>query len=70
MLIKVKYQDETEGEIEAYQLDDLIRSNKIKKFFRSDKWVVIGKDPIREAREEHLELLERPSFRKKAQKKK
>jgi len=70
MLIRVKYQDETEGEIEAYQLDDFIRSNKIKKFFRSDKWVVIGKDPIRAAREDHLELPERQNFHKKAQKKK
>jgi hypothetical protein len=70
MLIKVQYQDETEGEIEAYQLDDLIRANKIKKFFRSDKWVVIGKDPIRAAREDYPELPDRQNFRKKAQKKK
>ena len=70
MRIKVQYQDETMGEIEAYQLDDLISSNKIKKFFRSGKWVVIGRDPIREAREDYLELPDRQSFRKKAQKKK
>jgi hypothetical protein len=70
MLIRVKYQDETEGEIEAYQLDDFIRANKIKKFFRSGKWIVIGKDPIREAREDYPELPDRQNSRKRAQKKK
>jgi hypothetical protein len=70
MRIKVQYQNETTGEIEAYQLDDLILSNKIKKFFRSGEWVVIGKDPIRGAREDYPEFTEARNIRKKQQTKK
>jgi len=68
MLITVMYQDGKIGEIEAYQLDDLIRSNKIKKFYRSGKWVTIGIDPVREMREDYLEVPKRQKFRKKAKK--
>ena len=46
MRIKVQYQDETFGEIEAYLLDDLIRKKQIKKLRRSGKWVIIGSTPI------------------------
>ncbi len=35
MLITVMYQDGKIGEIESYQLDDLIHSKKIKKFQRN-----------------------------------
>ncbi len=68
MLIKVKYQDGTIGEVEASELDDLISSRKIKKFRRSDKWVTIGRDPIRKVTEDYLRMPareERPAKRKK-----
>ncbi len=70
MLIEVMYQDGKIGEIEAYELDVLIKSNKVKKFRRSDKWVTIGRDPVREVREDYLEIPKRQKIRKKEKKKK
>jgi hypothetical protein len=70
MLIKVMYQDGKIEETENYQLDALIASNKIKKFQRSGKWVAIGVDPIREVKEDYLEVPKRESFPKKAKKRK
>ena len=65
MLIKVMYENGTIGEIESYHLDDLIHSNKIKKFQRSSGWVTLGVDPIREAREDYLEVPKREKYSKK-----
>ncbi|MEI8355966.1 MAG: hypothetical protein WCG31_07765 [Deltaproteobacteria bacterium] len=48
MGIKVIYKNNKRGEIENYILDDLIRNEKIKAFYRSTGWVVIGQDPIRQ----------------------
>ena len=70
MLIKVMYQNGKIGEIENYQLDALIASNKIKKFQRSDKWVTIGVDPIREVKEDYLEVPKREKYSKKAKERK
>jgi hypothetical protein len=70
MHIKVMYQDGDIGEIENYQLDALITSNKIKKFLRSGEWVTIGVDPIRKVREDYLEIPKRHKIYKKAKKKK
>ena len=47
MLIAVVYQNNETGMVEAYQLDELISSNKIKRFKRSEGWVTIGVDQIR-----------------------
>ena len=47
MLIKVMYQNNEIEMVEAFQLDTLISSNKIKKFLRFDGWVTVGIDPIR-----------------------
>jgi hypothetical protein len=47
MLIAVVYQNNETGMVEAYQLDELISSNKIKMFKRSEGWVTIGVDQIR-----------------------
>jgi len=68
MLIKVIYQDGKSGEIESYQLDDLIHSKKIIKFQRSGKWVKIGIDPIRGNREDYLEVPKIQKYSKKAKK--
>jgi hypothetical protein len=70
MLIKVMYQDGKIGEIENYQLDALIDSSKIKKFQRSGKWITIGVDPIREVKEDYLEVPKRENFSKKAKERK
>ena len=56
------YQNGKIGEIENFQLDALINSNTIKKFQRSGKWVTIGVDPIREVREDYLEVPKRQKF--------
>ena len=64
------YQDGKIGVIDPYQLDVLISSNQIKKFQRSGKWVTIGVDPIREIKEDYLEVAKREKFPKKTAKRK
>lgn len=70
MHIKVMYQDGKIGAIESYQLDALISSNKIKKFQRSGKWVTIGVDPIREVKEDYLEVPVRKKSHQRPKKRK
>jgi hypothetical protein len=70
MHIKVIYKDGKSGVIDPYQLDALISSKKIKKFQRSGKWVTIGVDPIREIREDYLEVAKREKFPKKSNQRK
>jgi hypothetical protein len=55
MFIKVMYQNGEIAKVEAYQLDELLVNNKIKKFLRSDGWCTVGVDPIRQKmrKEEH-----------------
>lgn len=48
MFITVMYKDGKVGVIKDQQMDHLIQSGKIKKFMRSEGWVTIGVDPIRE----------------------
>ena len=50
MIIRVLYEDDRHDYVPAFRLDDLIAEGKIKKFYRSDGWVTIGKDPIRGGR--------------------
>jgi hypothetical protein len=61
MSITVMYTNGKTGIVENYQLDDLIASGKIKKFRRSDGWVVVGKDPIRKADELEIKPKKRQS---------
>jgi hypothetical protein len=61
MSITVMYTNGKAGIVESYQLDDLIASGKIKKFRRSDGWVVVGKDPIRKADELEIKPKKRQS---------
>ena len=70
MRIKIMYQDGKIGAIESYQLDALISSNKIKKFQRSGEWVTIGVDPIREVKEDYLEVPVRKKIPQKPKKRK
>ena len=53
MFVTVMYQDGKIGMIELDQLDHLINSHKIKQFMRSEGWVTIGVDSIREFDEAH-----------------
>jgi hypothetical protein len=48
MLIRVRYKDNSSGLVDDTALDSLIRSGKILEFRRSDGWVRIGRDPIRD----------------------
>lgn len=48
--IEVVFLDDTTGFVSENKLDELITSGKIKAFLRSDGWVRIGVDPIRERR--------------------
>ena len=70
MLIKVMYKNGTIGEIESHHLDDLIHSNKIKKFQRSSGWVTPGLDPIREVKEDYLEVPKREKYSRKTKNRK
>jgi len=49
LFVRVQYYDETPGEVKPYQLDKLISLGKIKKFFRSGSWVIVGRDKTRKA---------------------
>lgn len=48
--IEVVFSDNTTGFVSENKLDELIASGRIKSFLRSDGWVRIGVDPIREKR--------------------
>lgn len=48
--IRVIFSDDTEGVVSENKLDELITSGRIKSFLRSDGWVRIGIDPVREKR--------------------
>lgn len=48
MIIGVIFKNNKRGMIDEYQLDDLIKADKIKSFCRSNGWVKVGRDPIRE----------------------
>jgi hypothetical protein len=47
--VEVKYQNDTHAFVDDYLLEDLIRSNQIKQFFRPSekRWITIGTDPVR-----------------------
>lgn len=47
MLIRVMYQNGKYDMVHPYLLTELIALKKIRKFFRSGAWAVIGKDPVR-----------------------
>ncbi len=61
MSITVMYTNGKTGIVENYQLDDLIASGKIKKFRRSEGWVVVGKDPVRKTVEVEIKQKKRQS---------
>jgi hypothetical protein len=49
--IRVQYQDDTYDIVEDFALDQLVSSDKIKRFLRySEGWVTIGLDPIRRSK--------------------
>jgi len=47
MLITVKYVNGESGLVEDSELDELMRSRKIKSFLRLEGWVTVGRDPVR-----------------------
>ena len=47
MLIAVEYKNGDHGLVEHSELDELIRSKKIKRFLRLEGWVTVGRDTIR-----------------------
>ncbi|HET6514661.1 MAG TPA: PAS domain S-box protein [Thermodesulfovibrionales bacterium] len=50
MLIRVMYQNDSFDMVKPALLDELISSNRIRKFLRSEGWTTIGIDPVRERR--------------------
>lgn len=48
MLVLVRYNDENYDIVEDYCLEYLIVTGKVVEFSRSDQWVTVGTDPIRE----------------------
>ncbi|UFS71399.1 hypothetical protein LPW11_04190 [Geomonas sp. RF6] len=51
MLIRVVYCDGETGLVRASEIEKLIKTDEISAFCRSDGWVRIGTDPIREGQE-------------------
>lgn len=49
MLLKVMYQNDKYDMVRPLLLNELIASKKIKKFYRSEGWADIERDPIRRA---------------------
>jgi hypothetical protein len=47
MIIKVIYNDNSQGMVDDTLLDALISSDQIISFRRSSGWVVIGRNPVR-----------------------
>jgi hypothetical protein len=47
VLIRVQYKDDSYDTVAPYLLNELISSDKIKKFFRSEGWVIPGMHQIR-----------------------
>lgn len=47
MLIRIRYHDNTDGLVDARELERLIASGGIKAFKRSSGWVRLGVDPVR-----------------------
>jgi hypothetical protein len=47
MVIRVQYNDNRYDMVKDFWLDEMIASNKISRFCRSDGWVTIGVDPVR-----------------------
>jgi hypothetical protein len=45
--IKVQYCNNNLGEVKPYQLEKLISLGRVKKFYRSRGWVIVGKDRMR-----------------------
>ncbi len=48
MLIRVKYPDGSYDMVKDFRLDDLIETETIHSFKRSEGWVVLGVDPVRQ----------------------
>jgi len=48
--IEVVYSDGSKGVVSESKLDELIASGSLKAFLRSNGWVRIGIDPVREKR--------------------
>jgi hypothetical protein len=48
MLIRVMYKNHEYDMVKSSLLDTLIKSGKVKMFLRSEGWVVVGRDSIRE----------------------
>jgi hypothetical protein len=48
--IKVVFNDDSVGFVKEAQLNALITSGRVKSFLRSDGWVRVGIDPVREIR--------------------
>lgn len=46
-MIRVIYQNGTLDMVDPSILGDLIASNRIKKFFRTDGWATVAIDPVR-----------------------
>ncbi len=47
MLIRVMYRDGTYDLVKDIVLDKLVQSEMILKFYRSGRWAVVGRDPVR-----------------------
>lgn len=47
MLVRVRYHDNTYDMVKPWRLQEFIAAGKVQSFYRSDGWVVVGRDPLR-----------------------
>ncbi len=47
MFIRIMYKNGNYDLVKDILLDQLIGSSKVLKFYRSGRWVTVGKDPVR-----------------------
>ena len=53
-MIDIIKKDFQNAKVDEHVLDSMIASNKLIAFHRSDEWVVVGKDAVRELHTYHL----------------
>ena len=55
--IEVEYQDGSHAFVDDYSVENLIKSNQIKQFFRPSekRWITVGIDPVRSRKGHYYE---------------
>jgi len=63
--IEVEYQDGVHAFVDDYFLENLIKANRIKQFYRPSerRWITVGIDPVRSGKSHYCEMERRRTGR-------